>query len=217
MAEIIPVVSAASGLLRFTIQLLTLTIQTSQVNDEVRKCLQQVRTCDQSLQQLICLRDKLLDILEKEPAELVRINTLIEDAHEGLFEVGRIVEKCRPEANRGRIPFTRRSRWIFFDASRFHSQMPLIAGHHRAVLAEVSDLKQIALRVPALVPGQAGCGSVSPNEGYVTGSDLLTDHDMVKDTAGRHSTPTPQALATDSSPNSYEPSLSSPSLILSSP
>ncbi|KAI8683415.1 hypothetical protein NCS57_00005700 [Fusarium keratoplasticum] len=150
MAELVP----AGVLGTITYHIITLAIETGQANDEVRRSLELVRTCDRDLQHLISLRDEHLDILERKPIELERINLIIEDAHKGLLEVGRIVEKCRPEANRGKLPFARRGRWVLFDSKQFNSQVPVINGHHQAVLAEITFLRQIALHIPTPVQNQ---------------------------------------------------------------
>ncbi|KAH7267893.1 uncharacterized protein BKA55DRAFT_501186 [Fusarium redolens] len=154
MAEILPAVGAVAGALRVTYQLITLAIESGQVNDEVRRSLELVRTCERDLQHLVGLREEYLDILERKPIELDRVNTIIRAAHQGLAEVCKIVEKCRPEANQGRIPFKRRSRWIFLDSTDFYTQIPVVSGHHRAVLNEISFLRQIALQAPVPVPDQ---------------------------------------------------------------
>ncbi|KAF4446804.1 hypothetical protein F53441_9585 [Fusarium austroafricanum] len=153
MAEVIP----AGVLGTITYHIITLAIEAGQTNDQVRRSLELVRTCDRDLQHLIGLREEHLDILERKPIELDRINLIIEDAHMGLLEVGRIVEKCRPEANKGKIPFTRRGRWVLFDSKEFNSQVPVINGHHQAVLAEITFLRQIALHIPAPIQNQAVC------------------------------------------------------------
>ncbi|KAJ4214625.1 hypothetical protein NW759_010179 [Fusarium solani] len=150
MAELVP----AGVLGTITYHIITLAIETGQANDEVRRSLELVRTCDRDLQHLISLRDEHLDILERKPIELERINLIIEDAHKGLLEVGRIVEKCRPEANRGKLPFARRGRWVLFDSKQFNSQVPVINGHHQAVLTEITFLRQIALHIPTPVQNQ---------------------------------------------------------------
>ncbi|RGP76301.1 hypothetical protein FLONG3_5347 [Fusarium longipes] len=155
MAEFLPAVGAAAGGLRIAYQLITLAIESGQVKDEVRRSLELVRTCDRDLQHLVSLRDEYLDILERKPIELDRVNTIIRAAYQGLAEVCKIVEKCRPEANQGKIPFSRRSRWIFLDSSDFSTQIPVVSSHHRAVLNEISFLRQIALQAPdpVQVPG----------------------------------------------------------------
>ncbi|SPJ91990.1 uncharacterized protein FTOL_13644 [Fusarium torulosum] len=158
--EALPVLSAAGGALRLTYQLITLAIESGKVNDEVRRSLELVRTCDRDLQHLVGLREEYLDILERKPIELERVNTIIRAAHRGLAEVCKIVEKCRPEANQGRIPFMRRSRWMFLDSTDFHTQIPVVSSHHRAVLNEISFLRQIALQAPVPVSNSGGGESV---------------------------------------------------------
>lgn len=161
MAEVLPAVGAVAGALRLTYQLVTLAIESGQVNDEVRRSLELVRTCERDLQHLVGLREEYLDILERKPLELDRVNTIIRAAHQGLAEVCKIVERCRPEANKGRIPFKSRSRWIFLDSTDFYTQIPVVSGHHRAVLNEISFLRQIALQAPVSVPDQAQTEKVS--------------------------------------------------------
>ncbi|KAJ3547220.1 hypothetical protein NM208_g1626 [Fusarium decemcellulare] len=154
MAEFIPAVGVVAGALRLTYHAVTLAIESGQVNDEIRRSLELVRTCERDLQHLVGLREEYLDILERKPADLDRVNTIIKAAHQGLAEVCRIVEKCRPEANQGRIPFKRRSRWVFLDSTEFHTQIPVVSSHHRAVLNEMSFLRMIALQAPVPVLSQ---------------------------------------------------------------
>ncbi|RFN50629.1 hypothetical protein FIE12Z_5133 [Fusarium flagelliforme] len=145
----------AGSITSITYNLITFLIQSGQASDEVRRSLELVRTCDRDLQHLIILREEHIDILERKPIELVRINLIIEDAHKGLLEVARIVEKCRPEAHRGSLPFYRRGGWVLFDSKQFNSQVPVINAHHQSVLGEIGFLRTIALHVPSSAQGQA--------------------------------------------------------------
>ncbi|KAF7554375.1 hypothetical protein G7Z17_g2977 [Cylindrodendrum hubeiense] len=128
--------------------LATLIIEYDQVPNEVRCCLELVRTCDQDLQRLIQLRNEHLVLLEKQPEALERVNNIIEGAHNGLVEVCEIVERCRPEAHQGKTPFRNRVKWIFVDSMQFHNQEPVISRHHAAVLAELNFVRQIVLWAP---------------------------------------------------------------------
>jgi hypothetical protein len=168
MAEVLPAVGAVAGALRLTYQLITLDIESGQVNDEVRRSLELVRTCE-----LVGLREEYLDILERKPMELDRINMIIRAAHQGLAEVCKIVERCRPGPNKGRIPFKRRSRWIFLDSTDFYTQIPVVSGHHRAVLNEISLLWQIALQAPVSVPDQVQGEKVSLSQKKTAAIDNL--------------------------------------------
>ncbi|KAF4439448.1 hypothetical protein F53441_12601 [Fusarium austroafricanum] len=155
MAETLTTVGAVVNALRLTYQLATLAIASGKVKGEVRRSLELVRTCERDLQHLIGLREEYLDILERKPAELDRANTIIKAAHQGLAEVCKIVEKCRPEADQGKIPFKGRSRWMFLDSTEFYTQIPIVSSHHRAVLSEISFLRQIALQAPVPVRSEA--------------------------------------------------------------
>ncbi|RKK24952.1 hypothetical protein BFJ65_g2871 [Fusarium oxysporum f. sp. cepae] len=70
-----------------------------------------------------------------------------------LQEVCEIVERCRPEADRGgKTTFSKRMAWVLVDASEFKSQEPIVSRHHAAVLAELNFLRQIALLAPVPEP-----------------------------------------------------------------
>ncbi|KAI3577656.1 hypothetical protein IWW34DRAFT_852008 [Fusarium oxysporum f. sp. albedinis] len=203
MAEILPAVGAVAGVLRVTYQLITLAIESGQVSDEVRRSLELVRTCERDLQHLVGLREEYLDILERKPIELDRVNTIIRAAHQGLAEVCKIVEKCRPEANQGRIPFKRRSRWIFLDSTDFYTQIPVVSGHHRAVLNEISFLRQIALQAPVPVPDQVQSEKVGLSRKKSVGIDniALLGNIMGGKAARRYSTQGNRDMVPDSAPN----------------
>ncbi|RKK65391.1 hypothetical protein BFJ69_g16322 [Fusarium oxysporum] len=203
MAEILPAVGAVAGVLRVTYQLITLAIESGQVSDEVRRSLEMVRTCERDLQHLVGLREEYLDILERKPIELDRVNTIIRAAHQGLAEVCKIVEKCRPEANQGRIPFKRRSRWIFLDSTDFYTQIPVVSGHHRAVLNEISFLRQIALQAPVPVPDQVQSEKVGLSRKKSVGIDniALLGNIMGGKAARRYSTQGNRDMVPDSAPN----------------
>lgn len=130
--------------------LATLAVEYDQVPNEVRCCLELLRTCDQDLQRLIELRNEHLVLLEKQPEALDRVNKIIEAAHRGLVEVCEIVEKCRPEAHRGKTPFRNRMKWIFVDSMLFRNQEPVISRHHTSVLAELIFVRQIVLWAPVV-------------------------------------------------------------------
>ncbi|EXK78576.1 hypothetical protein FOQG_16766 [Fusarium oxysporum f. sp. raphani 54005] len=140
-----------------TYRLILFGIDVTQVPSTVRHSLELVRTCYHDLQHLIELRQVCLSLLEKRPAVLQRVNSIISTATEGLVEVCAIVEKCRPEAHRGRTGFRCRFQWIFFDEKDFHAHEPVIARHHAAVLAELNFLRQILLFTP-IAPVEDGKG-----------------------------------------------------------
>ncbi|EMT69677.1 hypothetical protein FOC4_g10000266 [Fusarium odoratissimum] len=186
MAEILPAVGAVAGVLRVTYQLITLAIESGQVSDEVRRSLELVRTCERDLQHLVGLREEYLDILERKPIELDRVNTIIRAAHQGLAEVCKIVEKCRPEANQGRIPFKRRSRWIFLDSTDFYTQIPVIA-----------------LQAPVPVPDQVQGEKVGLSRKKSVGIDniALLGNIMGGKAARRYSAQGNRDMVPDSAPN----------------
>ncbi|KAH6965053.1 hypothetical protein EDB82DRAFT_467042 [Fusarium venenatum] len=204
MAEFLPVVGAVAGGLRITYQLITLAIESGQVKDEVRRSLELVRTCDRDLQHLVSLRDEYLDILERKPIELDRVNTIITAAYQGLAEVCKIVEKCRPEANQGRISFNRRSRWIFLDSTDFSTQIPVVSSHHRVVLNEISFLRQIALQapdpmqVPVPDPAEYEKVKLSRKKSIATDNIAILGNIMGRKTARTQSTPGERDLGPDS-------------------
>ncbi|KAJ9425934.1 hypothetical protein QL093DRAFT_2562496 [Fusarium oxysporum] len=176
-----------TGVLRVTYQLITLAIESGQVSDEVRRSLELVRTCERDLQHLVGLREEYLDILERKPIELDRVNTIIRAAHQGLAEVCKIVEKCRPEANQGRIPFKRRSRWIFLDSTDFYTQIPVIA-----------------LQAPVPVPDQVQSEKVGLSRKKSVGIDniaLLGNIMGGKAASRRYSTQGNRDMVPDSAPN----------------
>ncbi|KAH7177838.1 hypothetical protein DER46DRAFT_621583 [Fusarium sp. MPI-SDFR-AT-0072] len=123
--------------------------------------LELVRTCDSDLQHLIELRHECLHLLQRRPKVLARVHNIIESAQRGLQEVCEIVERCRPEADRGgKTTFSKRMAWVLVDASEFKSQEPIVSRHHAAVLAELNFLRQIALLapVPETVKVKEKCG-----------------------------------------------------------
>ncbi|KAF4961623.1 hypothetical protein FSARC_10113 [Fusarium sarcochroum] len=133
--------------------LLTWALDHGQVPNDIRRSLELVRTCDSDLQHLIELRNDCLPLLERRPKILQRVHSIIESAQKGLQEVCEIVERCRPEVDRGgRTSFSRRMAWLLVDSSEFRSQEPIVSRHHAAVLAELNFLRQIALLAPIPEP-----------------------------------------------------------------
>ncbi|KAM0195519.1 hypothetical protein ACHAPA_003015 [Fusarium lateritium] len=132
-----------------------------QVPNDIRRSLELVRTCDADLQHLIELRNDCLPLLQRRPKVLHRVHSIIESAQKGLAEVCEIVERCRPEADRGtKTRFSKRMAWVLVDASEFKRQEPIVSRHHAAVLAELNFLRQIALLAPISEPEkvQERCG-----------------------------------------------------------
>ncbi|KAM0409308.1 hypothetical protein ACHAPD_011475 [Fusarium lateritium] len=124
-----------------------------QVPNDIRRSLELVRTCDSDLQHLIELRNDCLPLLQRRPKVLQRVHTIIESAQNGLQEVCEIVERCRPENDRGsRTTFSKRMAWVLVESSEFRSQEPIVSRHHAAVLAELNFLRQIALMAPIAGP-----------------------------------------------------------------
>ncbi|KAF5984088.1 hypothetical protein FCOIX_2893 [Fusarium coicis] len=129
--------------------LLTWALDHDQVPNDIRRSLELVRTCDSDLQHLIELRQECLHLLQRRPRVLDRVHCIIESAQRGLQEVCEIVERCRPETDRGgKTTFSKRMAWVLVDASEFKSQEPIVSRHHAAVLAELNFLRQIALLAP---------------------------------------------------------------------
>lgn len=143
-----------------TYRLILFGIDITQVPSTIRQSLELVRTCYQDVQHLIELRQTYLSLLEKRPHVLDRVNSIISAATQGLAEVCAIVEKCRPEAHRGRTSFRCRFQWIFFDEKDFRAHEPVIARHHAAVLAELNFLRQIVRFTPftPVVDGKGEAG-----------------------------------------------------------
>ncbi|KAF4437010.1 hypothetical protein FACUT_5916 [Fusarium acutatum] len=133
--------------------LLTWALDHDQVPNDIRRSLELVRTCDSDLQHLIELRQECLHLLQRRPKVLDRVHNIIESAQRGLQEVCEIIERCRPEADRGgKTTFSKRMAWVLVDASEFKSQEPIVSRHHAAVLAELNFLRQIALLAPVPEP-----------------------------------------------------------------
>ncbi|KAF6831010.1 hypothetical protein CMUS01_07504 [Colletotrichum musicola] len=74
-----------------------------------------------------------------------RVNEIIAVATQGLVEVCQIVEKCRPGAHNGKIPFKNRVAWVMFDSKEFKAHEPVISRHHSSVLSELNFLRHSAL------------------------------------------------------------------------
>ncbi|KAG9501323.1 hypothetical protein J7337_007008 [Fusarium musae] len=141
--------------------LLTCALDHDQVPNDIRRSLELVRTCDSDLQHLIELRQECLHLLQRRPRVLERVHNIIESARRGLQEVCEIVERCRPETDRGgKTTFSKCMAWVLVDASEFKSQEPIVSRHHAAVLAELNFLRQIALLapVPETVRAEDKCG-----------------------------------------------------------
>ncbi|KAF5603423.1 hypothetical protein FPCIR_1353 [Fusarium pseudocircinatum] len=129
--------------------LLTWALDHDQVPNDIRRSLELVRTCDSDLQHLIELRQECIHLLQRRPKVLDRVHNIIESAQRGLQEVCEIVERCRPETDRGgKATFSKRMAWVLVDASEFKSQESIVSRHHAAVLAELNFLRQIALLAP---------------------------------------------------------------------
>ncbi|KAK3179797.1 hypothetical protein K4F52_008793 [Lecanicillium sp. MT-2017a] len=112
---------------------------------DARSSLELVRTCHQDLQYLISLRNDKLDLLNREPRVLERVNSIIEVATQGLTAACSLVEKCRPEAHSGKLPMHSRMAWRLRDSAAFREQEPIIRRSHTSVLSEISFIRQVIL------------------------------------------------------------------------
>ncbi|KAF9880282.1 hypothetical protein CkaCkLH20_02236 [Colletotrichum karsti] len=148
-----PITGSVSAL-HATYQLILFSVDVDQVPSQVRRSLELVQTCHRDLQHLIEIRNECLPLLDKTPIVLNRVNEIIAAANQGLLEVCQIVEKCRPDANNGRVPFKNRVAWVMFDSREFRAQEPVISRHHAAVLSELNFLRQTALLAPHLLQFQ---------------------------------------------------------------
>ena len=115
------------------------------VAPDAKRSLELVRTCHQDLQYLISLRNDKLDILNRKPGILERVNSVIEVATQGLATACSLVEKCRPEAHCGKLPIHSRVAWRLRDAASFREQEPIICRNHASVLSEIGFIRQVML------------------------------------------------------------------------
>jgi len=145
-----PVEALAALGLKATLELILFTIELTLVPKRVARCLQLVRTCDADLQHLIDLRNDLLGLLERRPKELQRVDSIIDNATQGIAKVCRLVEKCRPEAHNGHTGLFARLWWRTIDSPEFDTQRPIIERQHNAVLHEVAFLRQLSLMTPVV-------------------------------------------------------------------
>ncbi|TID02601.1 hypothetical protein CH35J_004106 [Colletotrichum higginsianum] len=136
--------------LHATYQLLRFSVDVDHAPSQVRQSLDLVQTCYRDLQHLIEIRNECLPFLRQTPIVLNRVNDIIETAGQGLVEVCRIVEKRRPDANKGKVPLRDRMAWVLFDSVEFRGHEPTISRHHASVLAEMTFLRHAALLAPQI-------------------------------------------------------------------
>ncbi|KAF6834595.1 hypothetical protein CPLU01_04880 [Colletotrichum plurivorum] len=138
-------ISGALSAFNATYRLILFSIDIDQVPSQVRRSLELVQTCHRDLQHLIEIRQECLSLLQQTPVIMNRVNEIIAVATQGLVEVCQIVEKCRPGAHNGKIPFKNRVAWVMFDSKEFKTHEPVISRHHSSVLSELNFLRQSAL------------------------------------------------------------------------
>ncbi|KAK5651470.1 hypothetical protein OQA88_12477 [Cercophora sp. LCS_1] len=146
--------AGAHGLLGTAYQVLISEIKLDQVPDDVRRCIELVRTCHHDLEDPIKVRNESLPIIEFKPTILERVNTITDNTHRDLLEVARLVEKPRPEARDGSSPLGR-PEWLFIGQYGFTNHEPLVARQHASVITELNFLRQLVLLAPSIRPGPA--------------------------------------------------------------
>jgi hypothetical protein len=197
--------------------LLSWALDHDQVPNDIRRSLELVRTCDADLQHLIELRNDCLPLLQRRPKVLHRVHCIIESAQKGLTEVCEIVERCRPETDRGtRTRFSKQMAWVLVDSSEFKNQEPIVSRHHAAVLAELNFLRQVALMAPVSEPEkvQERCGIQSDLPvfdsvallGDMLGDLTLTSPPREQPRATHSTTPSPPSIALSSNTQPTTPS-----------
>ncbi|KAK0708038.1 hypothetical protein B0H67DRAFT_648149 [Lasiosphaeris hirsuta] len=174
-------IALAVGSLKVAYNLTVFGIKLDQVPAAVRRCLELVRTCHYDLEALIKLRNEYLPLLETKSAILERINTIIENAHKGLLEVARLVEKLRPEAHDGNSSLRGRLEWMFIDSREFLSQEPLVSRQHSSVIAELNFLRHLVLLTPLLdgVGGSSVAGAGSSKRPAVAWENIALLDEML--------------------------------------
>ncbi|KAH6871411.1 hypothetical protein B0T10DRAFT_500556 [Thelonectria olida] len=126
-------------------QIAALATEFDRVPNQVRGCLELVRTCDHDLQHLIQLRTEHARLLERHSGAIKRIDGIIKAARKALKDVCKLVENCRPEAHEGRTPLRNKLRWVLVDSRDFEHQEPGIRRHHAAILAELIFIRRVAV------------------------------------------------------------------------
>ncbi|KAM7189014.1 hypothetical protein V8F20_010317 [Naviculisporaceae sp. PSN 640] len=216
-------IALAAGTLKAAYQLLIVGIKVEQVPNAVRRCIELVRTCHRDLEDLIKLRNESLPMLESKPAILQRINAIIENAHNGLLEVARLVEKLRPEAHDGSSPLMGRLEWIFIDSREFSSQEPLISRQHSSVIAELNFLRQLILLAPLINKSgsdgntDGGQGSTKKRSAIAWDNVGLLDEMMGGRKEPKPQTPVPPTASVSAHAPAYAPAHSSPSSNFTTP
>ncbi|KAL7916719.1 hypothetical protein GGI35DRAFT_466250 [Trichoderma velutinum] len=131
--------------IRSTYRAVSVAIDGENISNDMRRSLELVRTCNQDLQELIRLRNEHLQLLEKQPQTLERLNSIIEKVHKGLLDASRIVEKYRPELHAGKKSLHTQIAWAHRDSQEFQALGPTMSQHNATILAEISFLRSLTI------------------------------------------------------------------------
>jgi hypothetical protein len=138
-----PFSAAAFGSIGSTITLLRFAWDIKNTPVDVKTFLDLVHRVDEDLQYAISLRVKHLKLLSESPVELRRLDRIIESATESIFDVARLLEPCRKEANGGKVPMIGRIKWVLGDSTAISRRTANIQQQHAAINVEINYLRTL--------------------------------------------------------------------------
>jgi hypothetical protein len=141
-------ISGVNTALSATLTIIKFIHELKSTPTDVKTCLDLVSRVDEDIQYAIALRGKHLRHLSSTPDELKRLDRIIASATESILDVGRLLERCRREANGGQVPIAGRVRWVLGDSTAFSRRTANLQQQHAAVNGEITHLRNLGALQP---------------------------------------------------------------------
>jgi hypothetical protein len=145
MAATIGVISNIGSTLNSSITFTKFVFELKNTPKDVQSCLEMVKCVDDDLQYAASLRTQHLKYLSMNPAILNRLDRILQKASDSIFDTGRLLESCRPDAHGGQVPFAGKMKWVLGDSTAFVLRTRNLTEQHAAINAEIAYLRQLEM------------------------------------------------------------------------
>ncbi|TEY74750.1 hypothetical protein BOTCAL_0070g00170 [Botryotinia calthae] len=109
---------------------------------DVKTCFSLTERVHTDLEHLILLRSQRHKYLSRNPFDSKRLDGIIKDVGESIFDICKLLEGCRKEVYEGEhIPVKKKMQWVLGDGAAFERRRGNLQQQHIALLAEIAWLR----------------------------------------------------------------------------
>lgn len=142
------ILSGLSGAATAALSCSTFVINLKNCSEDVKTCFDLVQRVWDDVHYALHLRTMYRGLLLKRPAEASRIDSVVQSAVKSVQDVGILIERVRTDETTKKFGLGNRLRWISGDSSSFVARTINLQAQHRAILTEITYLRNLDMMVP---------------------------------------------------------------------